>query len=387
MKIFKLDAYSTGLLLVLISAPISLIVEDISSIDSTPSILYTISLFILVGFFFKNRVVVPIPFIVLLSVFFYALIISFILEVNIKYFIELCYILIFFYTFYFNRDININKIVSYAYFVGIVYLLYVLLSKYYIDSSINYLRFTYFLPVVTIFSIVSICNQKKVLVSFLALLLAFYLLMQYQGRYPIVFAFLTILIYPLVRSKHKGVLLALILAFFTLYFNDIIELISGMGWYQRLMYLEDGISGARSFIYTAYISHFSEFYLTGYGVGNTAREIYGIEGYYPHNLFAHAISELGIFGIFLSLMLVFQIVVSCRLYLKLRKILLKTNDKSNLVVIDSIFLIFVYIFFLFNKSGSFYDIYPLIVIITILKQGSISMLKKKFKSDDEYRYS
>ena len=149
----RLDAYSAGLLFVLISAPIALIVEDISLIDSIPSILYTISMFIFIGYIFIDlidRVVAPITLISLLGVFFYALIISFIVEVNIISFIELCYILVFYYTFYVNRDISVNKIVRYAYFVGIVYLLYVLLSTYYIDSSINYLRFTYFLPVVII---------------------------------------------------------------------------------------------------------------------------------------------------------------------------------------------------------------------------------------------
>ncbi|MDA8865586.1 hypothetical protein N9I24_04815 [Gammaproteobacteria bacterium] len=375
----RLNTYATGLLLIVLAAPVALIVEDLSSISLIPTLFYGVALLFFARLFYVSGYVAVIPFITLVSTFLYAVLISFFVGINVFNLIELAFLLSFLYAFYLKKNIDINHFKIRCYFVGLIYAAYVFFSTLYIDSTINYLRFTYFLPIVIVIAGVYAANKKRIILNSIILGLCTLLLMQFMGRYPIIFSFFAVLTYFAATSKHTVIFFIGLLAIISIYATQIIELFSSMSWFIRTMYWEDGLDNSRLTLYTEYLSKFHEFYLTGYGVGNTDVKLYDYVGQYPHNLFAHAVSDLGIFGLLLCIILLSQFISAFISFIKARKILVAMKDKDSLISLDSIFLIFLYVLFLFNKSGSFYDIYPLIAITIVLKKGSSAISKHAIK--------
>lgn len=371
-----INLYATALFLIVIAAPAAVIVEDLSTINKIPSLFFSLALVFFGWVFYEKGRLVAIPMVVLAFVLLYAILISFFVEANIFSLIELVFLIVFTYAFYLKENINLDRFNVYCYFSGIIYSFYILFSMNYVDTTINYLRFTYFLPVVIIFAVVYAFNRKRIILNFMLLGFVTLLLMQYMGRYPIIFSFLVIVGYPIAISSMKyrvGLFIGL-LAVLVRYSSEMLELLSSMSWFVRIMYWEDGLGSTRAGLYTEYATKFHEFYLTGYGVGNTSADLYSMVGQYPHNLFLHAISDLGVFGWLFCVILISQFMSAIMSFLKARKMSVMANNKDSMIALDCIFLIFLYIFVLFNKSASLYDIYPLIAIAILLKRGSLTVI-------------
>jgi hypothetical protein len=382
--------------LIMIAAPLGVIFEYGMSFSNAQTVALFLSLLLIIlqltSSIYHNRLILaPYTLVSLFFIVIYALLSYIVVDGQgggIKATAEIIVLSVMFYYWYQQKNINITLTYKAIYAVAILNIIYIATFLSERVEVVNYLRYTYIIPIVVIYGIVLASRMRRTAISVLVVSFSIYILSLFGGRYPIVFSLLVVFIYPMYVLKLKYRLLlafiCLTLIYDSSYYIPALEYIEEMSWYSRILYLDEGIGTGRMSLYTTYFDNFNDFILTGYGAGQTGIELYGNYESYPHNVYLHMVSEYGILGIMLALVSMYQVIVSILIYLKVKKLCHQYGDTDNIIILDTFFIILLYVLFLFMKSASMYDMYPLIGITIALYHASVKLqkhfLKKSIKT-------
>ena len=234
------------------------------------------------------------------------------------------------------------------------------------SANVNYLLMS--LSIGLSFSISYLClwQSKKFafkIVCGLICLLCLFALIQMQSRAVFIYSvvYLCILPYFLLNSIGRfafvGSSLSALLLIGAMFFEQLKLLAANAVIYQRMSDLIDSPeSEPRIEIYSRYLQNFSEFYLTGYTVGETQYELYAsLRDKYPHNYVLEFISELGILGGAFALTATIVTVVQWK-----KRFCNPSVEQVGMLVIFGFFVIN------FSKSFSIYDSSALFISMGLL---------------------
>jgi O-antigen ligase len=218
----------------------------------------------------------------------------------------------------------------------------------------NYLLVTLILGVVTCNLYILIFQAKKFSLKLLFLILLIthvMAILNMQSRGTAIFVLLFVIFYPAFYLKIHNYMLFIFVVFaiglvaqnqITFLYND--SVIS-----TRMNYLVNNIGNeSRLVLFSHYLVGMKYMWITGFGTGQSSMGIYGYANEYPHNLLLEFISEFGIVGAVFIIYVIFNTVVRFKNY-----------TRDNIIIYQFSITFLIYMFFMFSKSSSIYDSYPL----------------------------
>lgn len=199
-------------------------------------------------------------------------------------------------------------------------------------DSMNYMRFGYaILPSVIMFFYAILKKEKMRFIWLLLGIAAFFLMVVYGSRGPLVVIFIWALIHFLFNGKistyKKAIILILIslITFLVFEYNLIVKLIDyiyyelGIHTYTlaklRMMFNVGFIesSSGRDTIYIVMWNYINQNPLLGYGIGFSQKVL----GYTPHNLFLQILLESGVIGLLIwSIILIYCLYIYKKIHIK-----------------------------------------------------------------------
>ncbi|QHJ13438.1 hypothetical protein FX988_03699 [Paraglaciecola mesophila] len=253
-----------------------------------------------------------------------------------------------------NKD-SLKVIVFVVLLFSVIQSSMLILNRSYLYSSgINYLLMSFVVALSTCICVPGVLLAKSIKIKILFIVIALINwvgLLSMQSRAAFIFAFFYLIISPLflLTNKSKAIYIATLsllgMLIFSYFYKEIIEFYQNSAVYARMFDLISNFENEpRLDVYGRVYNSLGEFYLTGYGLGETTPNLYKYtKDKYPHNFILEFWTEFGFLGLFFSLWLLFIGVKSC--------FFLNFNKYYNAVAVT------MYLFFLMNfmKSFTIYD--------------------------------
>lgn len=253
-----------------------------------------------------------------------------------------------------NRD-SLKIIVFVILLFSVIQSSMLLLNRAYLYSSgINYLLMSFVVALSTCICIPSILLAKssKIKILFFTIALINWMgLLSMQSRAAFIFAFFYLILSPLFLLTNKSKIIYITSSFlfgivtFLYFYNQIVEFYQNSAVYARMFDLMSNFENEpRLDVYGRVYNSIGDFYLTGYGLGETTSNLYEYtKDKYPHNFVLEFWTEFGFLGLFFSLWFIFIGIKNC--------FLLGFDKYYNALTIT------MYLFFLMNfmKSFTIYD--------------------------------